>query len=431
VERTDGADGDLVPVHQHWLSRGRLLVANGAFTVYAIVLAVTTGHADRTWAIWAAVGYGVTTLIFWFIRHTNVPVLVPLLVSLAGAMAAPVVWLATRVSPTAEVQVISRSAVLLLQHGTPYLPQADFTSYLSYNPYLPVMSVFGLPKALGATGLIADPRVWLTVVSIALLWAAFTVAVPHRHCEECRHNVLLSTVFIAACPMIAFPLAVGITDPPVIALMFLTLALIARPSGLVRAAVTLGVACAMKATAWPAVPVLGVMLSARDAARSAWRFIGVTIVVAGVLSAALAPAALASPSSFVQNTVLFPLGLSYYKTPAASPLPGHLLAVTSMTGHWIAVGLVVAAALGFAVSLIVRPPTDVRAAVWRLAVALTVIFTLAPATRWGYFVYPIGLVSWLILTRPPAVDAAAPVDIPAQAADEQGAREQSLTATAR
>ena len=425
VDRMDAADDPPVPLHQHWLTRGRLLVANGAFTVYAIVLAVTTGHADRTWAIWAAAGYGVTTLIFWLTRRTNLPVLVPLLVSLAAAMAAPVVWLATRVYPTAEVQVISRSAVLLLQHGTPYLSQAAFTSYLSYNPYLPVMAVFGLPKALGATGLIADPRVWLAIVSIALIWAAFTLAAPHKHCEACRHNVWVSTVFIAACPMIAFPLAVGITDPPVIALMFLTLALIARPSGVVRAAVALGVACAMKATAWPAVPVLGVMLSTRDSARTAWRFIGVTIVTGAVLSAALAPAALANPSAFVQNTVLFPLGLTKYKTPAASPLPGHLLAVTSTAGHWAAVGMLLAAGLGFAASLIIRPPADARAAAWRLAVALAVMFTLAPATRWGYFVYPIGLVSWLILTRPPDADSSAALEIPAQAAEEQ-----SLTASA-
>ena len=214
MERTDVGDEHLGPVHRHWLSRGRLLLANGAFTVYAIVLAVTTGHADRTWAIWAAFGYGVTTVIFWLTRRTRLPVVVPLLVAGAGAVAAPVVWLATRAYPTAEVQVLSRSAVLLLQHGTPYLAQAHFTSYLSYNPYLPVMAVFGLPKALGATGLIADPRIWLTIVSIALIWAAFAVAAPHRHCESCRHDVLLSTMFIAVSPMIALPLAVGITDPP-------------------------------------------------------------------------------------------------------------------------------------------------------------------------------------------------------------------------
>ncbi|HEY6296142.1 MAG TPA: glycosyltransferase 87 family protein [Streptosporangiaceae bacterium] len=424
MERTDVGDEHPAPVHRHWLSRGRLLLANGAFTVYAIVLAVTTGHADRTWAIWAAFGYGMTTVIFWLTRRTNLPVVVPLLVAGAGAVAAPVIWLATWAHPTAEVQVLSRSALLLLQHGTPYLAQAQFTSYLSYNPYLPVMAVFGLPKALGATGLLADPRIWLTVVSVALIWAAFTVAAPHRHCESCRRDILLSTVFITASPMIALPLAVGITDPPVIGLMFLALALITRPSGVVRAAVALGVACAMKATAWPAVPVLGVMLAARDTARSAWRFIGVTIVTAGVLSAALAPAALANPTSFVQNTVLFPLGQSKYKTPAASPLPGHLLAVTGTTGYWIAVSLVVAAGLAFVLSLIVRPPGDVRAAIWRLAVGLAVIFTLAPATRWGYFVYPIGLVVWLVLTRPPAPGPATAVEIPPQAAEEQ-----SLTAT--
>jgi Glycosyltransferase family 87 len=414
----------------------------GAFTIYATALAVDTGHADRTWAIWAAVGYGVTTLILWFTRHTRVPVLVPLLVALAGALAAPVTWLVTRVAPTPEVTVISRSAVLLLQHGTPYLPSGQLDSWLSYNPYLPVMAVFGLPKALGASGLFGDPRVWLTATSIALIWAAFAIAAPHRHCDSCRHNVTLSTIFIAASPVIAFPLAVGITDPPVIALMFLTLALIARPANLYRAAVALAVACAMKATAWPAVPVFTAMLAARDAAKSAWRFIGVTIVVTVALACAMAPAALHYPYAFLQNTVLFPLGLTRHETPAASPLPGHLLAMTGTAGHWAAVGLLLVAGLGFATSLIVRPPADARAAAWRLALCLAVLFTLAPATRWGYFVYPIGLIGWMVLTRPPAAAAAGeggtgpgqrvmaalgvpPLGVPAQAT------KQSVSATAR
>jgi len=406
-------------VHQHWLSRNRLLAANAAFTVYATALAVDTGHADRTWAIWAAVGYGVTTLILWFTRRTNVPLIVPMFVSLAGALAAPVTWLVTRVAPTPEVQVISRSAMLLLQHGTPYLPQGQLATWLSYNPYLPVMALFGMPKALGASGLFADPRVWLTATSIALIWAAFTVAAPHRHCDSCRKGVLLSTVFIAASPVIAFPLAVGITDPPVIALMFLTLALIARPSGLLRAAAALGVACAMKATAWPAVPVFTAMLSVRDGARSAWRFLGVTIVTAGLLAVVTAPAALINPYAFMQNTVLFPLGLTKHKTPAASPLPGHLLAETGTAGHWAAVGLLLAAGLAFAVWLVVRPPVSARAAAWRLALGLAVMFTLAPATRWGYFVYPIGLAGWLVLTGPSPGAAgrggAVPVGLPARA----------------
>ncbi len=401
------------PVHQHWLSRSRLLAANGAFAVYATALAVDTGHADRTWAIWAAAGYWAATLVILVTRRRNVPMLVPLLVSLAGAMAAPVTWLATRVAPTAEVQVISRSAALLLQHGTPYLAPGQFDSWLSYNPYLPVMAVFGLPRALGASGLLGDPRVWLAVTSTALIWAAFRIAAPHRGCEDCRHGVLLSTIFAVASPAIAFPLAVGITDPPVIGLLFLALALITRPSGVFRAAAALGVACAMKATAWPAVPVFGAMLAARDAARSAWRFVGVTAAVAVLLSLVMAPAALAAPVSFVENTVLYPLGLTRHETPAASPLPGHLLAMTGTAGHWAAIGLLVTAGVAFAAWIIVRPPADARAAAWRLALGFTAMFTLAPATRWGYYVYPICLGGWLVLTGllplRGAAEAAAPV----------------------
>ena len=420
MESLQVKDRNTTSAHQHWLSWRRALIANGAFAIYATALAVDTGHADRTWAIWAAAGYGATTIILWLTRHKNVPLIWPLLVSLAGALAAPLTWLATRVEPTAEVKVITQSAVLLLQHGTPYLPSGQLDSWLSYNPYLPVMAVFGMPKALGAHGLFGDPRVWLTAVSIALIFAAFSVAAPHRHCDGCRYDVLLSTVFIAASPVIAFPLAVGITDPPVIALMFLTLALIARPSGLIKAAAALGVACAMKATAWPAVPVFTAMLAARDGARKAWRFAAATVVIAGVLAVLFAPEALANPYSFLQNTVLFPLGLTKHKTPAASPLPGHLLADTGMAGHWAAVGLLAAAGVAFVVWLIVRPPRDARAAAWRLAIGLTIMFTLAPATRWGYFVYPIGLVGWLLLTqRPTTATGGPPIEIPVQGAGEQ------------
>jgi hypothetical protein len=89
-----------------------------------------------------------------------------------------------------------------------------------------------------------------------------------------------------------------------------------------------------------------------------------------------------------------------------------------MAGHWAAVALLIAAGLGFAVSLIVRPPADGRAVAWRLALGLAVMFAMAPATRWGYFVYPIGLVGWMVLTRPPAAlsqESAPPVKVPAQA----------------
>ena len=390
---------ETMSVHEHWLSRNRALAASGAFAAYATGLAIYTGGADRTWAIWAAVAYMVTTAMFLLTRRTKLPLMVPLLVSLGGALGAPLIWLATRVQPTPEVKVISQSATLLLQHGTPYLAPGQLANWLSYNPYMPAMAVFGLPKALGATGLIADPRVWMTLVSIALIAAAFWLAAPHLSCRSCSRNVAVSTVFAASSPVIAFPLAVGITDPPVIALLLVTLALAARPGRRAMwAGVALGAASALKSTAWPAVPIIAAMLATRDGVRAAWRFVGITALVTGGLCALMAPAALADPPAFLQNTVLFPLGLTKHQTPAASPLPGHLLAMTGSAGHWVAVGLLLAAGLGFAISLIVRPPADARAAALRIALGLAVMFTLAPATRWGYFVYPIGLIGWLALT---------------------------------
>jgi phosphatidylinositol alpha-1,6-mannosyltransferase len=103
----------------------------------------------------------------------------------------------------------------------------------------------------------------------------------------------------------------------------------------------------------------------------------------------------------VQNTVLFPLGLTSIKTPAASPLPGHLLAMIGPAGQAVAVGLLIAVGAAVAVSLVVRPPRDGRGAVVRLAVGLAMMFALSPATRFGYFAYPVGLVGWLALSSTP------------------------------
>jgi len=333
-------------VHEHWLTRNRALTATGAFAVYATGQAIYTGGADQTWAVWAAVGYAVSAVLILATRHTRVPLLVPLLVGLVGALAAPLYWLSTRDVPTPEVKVISASASLLLQHGTPYLAPGQFNNWLSYNPYMPLMAAFGLPHALGATGLLGDPRLWMSLVSIVLIALAFWFAAPHLTCRPCSRNVALSTVFAAASPVIAFPLAVGITDPPVIALLLLTLALAARPGRRAMwAGVALGFASAMKATAWPAIPIFAALLATRDGVKAMWRFVGIAIILTAGISVAMAPAALSDPTAFLQNTVLFPLGLTRYKTPAASPLPGHLLATTGPAGHLAAVVLLALAGL--------------------------------------------------------------------------------------
>jgi hypothetical protein len=102
----------------------------------------------------------------------------------------------------------------------------------------------------------------------------------------------------------------------------------------------------------------------------------------------------------VPNTILFPLGLTRQQTPAASPLPGHLLASAGTAGHWAALALLGAAGLAVAVSLVISPPAHPRAALTRLALGMTLMIVLAPATRWGYFAYPAALLGWLALTQP-------------------------------
>jgi hypothetical protein len=375
-----------------------IAAAFGVFTVYAGAM-VFTGHADGTWALWAFGGYAITTMLLLATRGW----VLPLAVALGGALVAPMVWLLTRTAATAEVVVIGRAAGHVLKYGTPYLPPGQLTDWKHYNPYLPLMDVFGLPRAVGITGVWGDTRIWITVATIVLVGAAFAIASPHRirDCPRCRNRIIGVTALAVASPVIAFPLALGVTDPPVIALTCLTLAWASRGK-MVRAGLVLAVACAMKTTAWAVVPVLGIMAWVHYAPRAAARFSSTAIVATGIFSLLAAPEAMATPDdvkAVKQNLIDFPLGLTQHKTPAASPLPGHLIAGLGNAGHWAAVVLLVVAAVAFTAWILLRPPRDTRAVAWRLAVGYAVMFVLDPSTRFGYFAYPLALLGWLALTK--------------------------------
>jgi hypothetical protein len=408
---------------QPGLDRRRIAAWYAAFAGYAALLAVFSRHADQSWGIWAAGGYllaAVTAVSYRGSRGRDAA----LLTGAAGALAGPLTWLAIRAPATADVQVVARAATLLLRHGSPYLGAGQLSAWRSYDPYLPAMTVFGLFRVAGLPGVIGDPRLWIAVICVALLTVAFGLTAPHqvRRRAGRRHEALRRAVFAVTTPVLALPLAVGITDPPVLALFCVALACLGagsaargaapraaglrglisphriRPSRSTGAALAIGIACAMKLTAWPALPVIAVMIAARDDRRAAWRFVAASAVTAGAAIAAAAPAALAKPSVFLHNIVLYPLGLTRHVTPAASPLPGHLLAATGAAGHWAAICLLLAAGLAVAAWILIRRPADDRAVAWRLAVGLCVMFILAPATRWGYFAYPLGLLGWLGLT---------------------------------
>src|SRR5262245_8919290 len=130
------------------------------FAVYAAGVALFSGPGlDHWWGAWAAGGYAAAAAIAALCRSRGGQV-AALAVAVAGALAAPLSWLATREPITPDAAVVARSGVLLLHHGTPYLPldQLAHGGWLAYNPYLPVMAVFGLPKAVGLPGILGDPR---------------------------------------------------------------------------------------------------------------------------------------------------------------------------------------------------------------------------------------------------------------------------------
>ena len=379
--------------HQTWLDDRHETVAYWIFAVYAVAVILLARGQDAIWAAWAVPAYGVAAIMLPRSRSWGVALLTAVF-----AVAVPLLLMLAQGDLTAGMAVIQRGASLLIRDGTPYLPSWQPSNWLAYNPYLPAMALFGLPNAAGLQGAPGNPQVWLVLVTVAALCAALGTQLPHSalRCPDCRHDLVRWTAFAVACPVMALNLAVTTTDPPVVALLLLALGLANYPERTVAAAAALGLACAMKPTVWLAIPVLAAMLRHRDGTRAAVRFTATSVAFT---AAATLPAVIANPVAMVQNTVLFPLGLTHHLTPAQSLTPGDLLARAVPGGHAIAVTLLLVAGLAIAISLVVRPPRDLRAATWRLAIGLTLMFALGPAERFGYFIYPLALAGWLLFTR--------------------------------
>jgi len=349
----------------------------------------STNDLHRLWGLTAACAYAAAALavLVWRSRGFDVA----LLLSASGALVTPLFMNAATGRKQPEVAVIARSARQLVQHHSPYLSAASLAAVHNpnaYDPYLPVMSLFGIPRALFGPHVITDPRVWFGAAFLVIFWLALRAAG--------ARNAVRWTVLVAASPVIAFELAVGGTDIPILALLCLGFALLWRRPRFAAAGVALGLASAAKAIAWPAVIVAAVLIWTRDGRKPTLVFMGWALAAC---AAVVAPVAAIWPSALVENTILFPLGLAGARSAAASPLPGHVLADTGHTGHLIAVGLLVLAGAAIAASLVVRPPRTVPSAVWQLAIALTLMFVLAPATRFGYFIYPLCLLLWLEVSR--------------------------------
>lgn len=386
---------------------------------YAVCFAFAVGTAlwsefygYRIWGGFASVAYGLGTLhAGWLLidararprgtwpgrlRSRWMPIL---LVSVIGMLAPLIVllfrrltgvdWLITPWSWAAqpEVWVIERSTRLLLDTGTPYTDVLSLgrpPEINDYTPYGPSMSVFGLPRALFGDSPLTDARIMFALAAVlCVLGALRLLGWPRRF----TGLPVRAAQFAIACPLTALTWAVAGPDLAIVGLIVLAAALAARDRP-AWAAIVLAVVLSAKLTALPAVVVIAVLVAARRGRRALAGFCAVHLAGCAVLNV---PVLLVAPRAFAEHVIFFPAGLGAIESPAASPLPGHLLTSTGQVGHILTLVALGLAALAITVWLLVRPPRLGSDALLRIAVGLATATLLTPATRWGYLVYPLVL----------------------------------------
>jgi hypothetical protein len=105
--------------------------------------------------------------------------------------------------------------------------------------------------------------------------------------------------------------------------------------------------------------------------------------------------------AFVLNAIRFPLGLTRVKSPAASPLLGQELVklFPSAKPELIAIlGLIGIAAVLYGLRR--WTPSTPQSAAGFSGLAMLFATVLAPATRFGYLIYPLDLLTFAVLLTP-------------------------------
>ena len=399
-----------------WLAVGGLTgdaLLYGASALFALGLGFTSGEpAQWHWGYLSTPAYAVAAVAALAVarrrvaRDTRVRVALLGLVVL-GAVALPLGLEARwrHLDPGAafaqpEVSVIERSAGYLSHGQDPYRAYVHnghvvdavkgLPAYESFFPYFPLMGVFGLPSAATHKGAgLTDARIVMSLMTLLVSALALVLL------RTSREKKILVAQVLLALPTGALFLATGGDDMPILALILLGVAGLQRRSTYI-AGISLGLAAAMKLTAWPAAAGALLVARTRDGRSAARRVAAIVAVIVGVT---VIPFVVKDPWSFVSNVVAFPLGLAGVHSPAASPLPGHILTTLwPPLGHVLApVALLV---MGYFGTRYVREhwPIDLSEMLALLAVAFGVMILSASATRLGYLIYPLNLALWSRVT---------------------------------
>jgi hypothetical protein len=297
-----------------------------------------------------------------------------------------------------EVPVVEQSGVRVAHRQDPYplvdgghthlrAPQGQ-PAYDVYNPYLPLMSLFGLARSTDASPRLTDARVAFSLITVLVVVAALAL------CRGPTGPRVLALQSMTVFPTAALPLATGGDDLPVAAFMLLGLVLLQRRRPL-GAGLALGVAASMKVTAWPLAAVA--FLAAKDARGARGRRPALMVVggMAAVMLPSILPTLAENVPAFFDNVVRFPLGLAGISSPAQSPLLGHLVVSLFPGIHRLFTLVVAFCGAGVLLYVLVKRTPKSAGEISRLiGWVMLVAILLAPDTRLGYMLYPVNFFVW-------------------------------------
>ena len=277
-----------------------------------------------------------------------------------------------------------------VHHYVPYHApgEPDTPGFL---PYLPLMAVLGIPSDIWPNNGLSDARIFFTVTTLVVGSAALYL------CKANGRRKIRALQALIILPLASLPLATGGDDLPVVAFLLLAMVLAQRRRPF-ASGIVLGIASAMKFTAWPlAVLALFAARNRKGERRPMTMLAGLLVVAVPTIF----PFALRGPIALFDDVVLFPLGLSAIPSTAASALPGHelVLAFPALSRALpLSVGFILALVL--ARYLFKRRPSTVSQVCEITGVVMCALILLAPNPRVGYLLYPINFFVWAYLLAP-------------------------------
>ena len=302
-----------------------------------------------------------------------------------------------------EVAVVERSGEAFINGRDPYrfikphqkvsVPAGE-PSYDVYNPYLPLMSLFGGPRSTDAPPRLTDARVAFSVFTILIVVIAMAL------CRGPTGPRVLALQSMTVLPTAALPLATGGDDLPVAALLLLGLVLLQRRRPL-WAGVALGVAASMKITAWPLAALAFLVARDTNGERGRRPSLAVVVGIVGVMIPAVLPTATENMSRLHRERGPVPArtgrGAAPRRRAPSSAIWWCRCSPGSTALFTVAVAVVGLGVLGYV--LVKRRPTSPAALARLVGWIMTVAILLAPATRVGYLLYPVDFFVWAWLLR--------------------------------